>query len=217
MARKTHFKVGETQDRFEQKVKILLCGDDEFSPTVTEQPESITCPKCSAKWAKQQPDFSRVELVKSDKSRWARSCYEVTIDNKQYGFVAMTTGRYGRWYRCDHNGAQISTEKTTTSGRIYNSELSPTFSKEAAALAMIEIIGVHIKPRDEYLAEVEASNTKWRTTRQELKREKEQRREARVRAIETINAMLATGEFSNTEIDALHTALASMKDIGEID
>ncbi len=219
MSRHTHFIVGGTAHRYDpdKTAKLYACGKDDFLEYSTEKPNDITCPVCSAKWAKMQPEFSRITLSKTDKP-WGRSTYKVEIDGVHYGYVVCKTGRYSNWKRSDYHGSPLEKEtRTSATGRPYSIEFSGFHSKEQAALAMLEVKGTFIKSKPEYDRESEEANRRWREASRKADERKAQRIADNAFAIENLKVMLTKAGLSNAEVVSLNTALVALGDVQELE
>lgn len=196
-----------------------LCGDKQsIFDSYTDSPDAMTCPKCSAKWAKDQMKASgRVfELKSSTEYRMMRSAYAVWIDGEHYGDVVMKGGRYGGWNIYTHDGI-LGEDKTSATGRQYTVEHRKFNSKEHAAFAMLGLMD-RLKTRTAHDAEEAANLADWEARRDRRLREKAEENVQYALAIETINEMLAKTDppVSNIERAALDTALKALATCKEL-
>lgn len=226
MARRhTHFQGNVRESRsFETGVKYSgLCGDEAIFDGMTENPENITCPKCSAKWSQKFLDGldQKVELKKASLGGYRdlggyRSAWEVFVDGESRGFVTMDGSARSGWNTRAISRAALTKDRNDRSKIILDHGDSYYIlrfkSKEAAAVAMMQNIDL-FQTREQYAEEQAAFKAKLASANERLMRAAAEKIEENTFAKETIEAMIAERDLSNAERAALETALTAINRI----
>lgn len=221
MSTTVHFAHGVRPQRsFQNKEQPgSLCGADPHNfDYYATSPDRITCPKCSAKWAKDEmKKRDRQITLERDEDYGYRSAYKVLIDGVHYAMVTLDTGKRQDWELRMHNRDRPGNDRPLREGsfRVYRDYfIRGRKSKEQAALDILDNLQ-YFQPYEDYLAKVKASNERAEKNRRLFEDERAREKQAREEALATLNEMLKRDDLSNLEISAINVSIETIKTVSD--